>query len=250
MFNSLLSQRVLSTRGSLSRIFSTIRGFAQAAAESSTSSPSEEAVRKTVKHIDSRKTYLIDRYAYLLRNRPVQIYVQHNNFRKDDSFNVRSQFKKLGVQYTVLNTALFKVTLRGIQHPDPASWEARRKYRWPKKRDMHPAMRLVEGPTAVLSFEGLDPALIGSAVEVVEKSGGRLVLMGAVIENKLFSGEELDAVKNLGSFDQVRAELAGVLEVLRGAGLVNTLSSASTGLYLTLEARKQQLEEGNGEEAK
>ncbi|KAK9380066.1 mitochondrial 54S ribosomal protein uL10m [Kockiozyma suomiensis] len=241
---SLLPHQTLGLPSSVSRVFTKVRNFAQVATEIATSQTSAESlprVRNTVKALDSRKTYLIDRYTYILRSRPVQLYVQHNNLCKADSFLFRGQFKKLGIPFTVVNTSLFKVTLKGIKADDPASWEARSRYRWTKKEDRHPAMQLVSGPTALVSFETLDPELLSSAVEIIERSGGRLLLMGAVIDNKLFSHSELEKIKKLGSFDQVRAELAGVLEILRGAGLVNTLSSTSTGLYLTLDARKKQL---------
>ncbi|KAK9448066.1 mitochondrial 54S ribosomal protein uL10m [Limtongia smithiae] len=200
-------------------------------------------VRNSKKPADSRKTFLIDRYTYMLRHRPVMLLVQHNSLTTADTFALRSQLKKIGAPLTVVNTALLRVTLRCIEAEDPASWEAHHQYRSTR----HPLERLVVGPTAVVSFPTLEPEAIGAAIDIIDRSGGRLILVGASIDNRLLSREELSEVRKLGNLDQMRAQLLGTLEVLRGAGLVQTLSSAATGLYLTLEGRKKQLEGGDGE---
>ncbi|KAK9243492.1 hypothetical protein V1506DRAFT_544344 [Lipomyces tetrasporus] len=222
----------------LSSILRSLRSYAHLADNVSTTSPGHAPFgRNTVKPPDSRKTYLIDRYAYIIRNRPLMVFVQHNNLLKSDSLQIRNQLRKIGVTFTVLRVNLFNVALRNSSHPDPASWEAQKMYR----QVSHPLKDLLAGPTAVISFDDVDPHKLKSAVEVVEKSGGRLMLLGAWLDERLLDREEVDVVKNLGTLDHVRSELLGVLEVLRGAGLANTLSSASTRLYLTLEGRKKQL---------
>ncbi|KAK9489734.1 hypothetical protein V1508DRAFT_435513 [Lipomyces doorenjongii] len=219
-------------------ILRSLRAYAQLANNVSESTSNAAAfVRNTVKPLDSRKTFLIDRYAYIIRNRPLMVFVQHNNLLKSDSLQIRNQFKKIGVTFTVLRVNLFNVALRNSSHPDPASWEAQQMYRGVR----HPLKDLLAGPTAVVSFDDVDPQKLKSVVDVVEKSGGRLLLLGAWLDERLLDREEVGVVKNFGTLDQLRSGLLGVLEVLRGAGLANTLSSTSTSLYLTLEGRKKQL---------
>ncbi|KAK9478656.1 hypothetical protein V1514DRAFT_330668 [Lipomyces japonicus] len=197
-------------------------------------------IRDTVKPLDSRKTFLVDRYTFLLRNFPLLVFVQHNNLLKHESTALRNQFKTIGADLTVLRTNLFKVALRNREAEDPASWEAHRQFR--SRRS--PFVEFLHGPTAVIKFGDNDAQVLKQAVEIVEKSAGRLMLLGAQFDQQLLSRDGIDRVKNLGSVDQVRGELAGVLEVLRGAGLVHTLQAAGgTQLYLTLQARKQQLED-------
>ncbi|KAK9385995.1 hypothetical protein V1515DRAFT_606536 [Lipomyces mesembrius] len=221
-----------------SSILRSLRAYAQLANNVSQSTSNAAAfVRNTVKPLDSRKTFLIDRYAYIIRNRPLMVFVQHNNLLKSDSLQIRNQFKKIGVTFTVLRVNIFNVALRNSSHPDPASLEAQQMYRGVR----HPLKDLLAGPTAVVSFDDVDPQKLKSVVDVVEKSGGRLLLLGAWLDERLLDREEIGVVKNLGTLDQLRSGLLGVLEVLRGAGLANTLSSASKSLYLTLEGRKKQL---------
>ncbi|KAK9236310.1 hypothetical protein V1525DRAFT_407413 [Lipomyces kononenkoae] len=215
-----------------------LRAYAQLAGNAS--QPTTNAlpfIRNTVKPQDSRKTFLIDRYTYIIRNRPLMVFVQHNNLLKSDALQIRNQFKKLGVSFTVLRVNLFNVAFRNRSHADPASCEAQKMHR----RVRQPLKDLLVGPTAVISFDDVDPQKLKSAVDIVEKSGGRLLLLGAWLDEQLLDREDVGVVKNLGTLDQLRSELLGVLEVLRGAGLANTLSSASASLYWTLEGRKKQL---------
>ncbi|KAK9465402.1 hypothetical protein V1512DRAFT_47675 [Lipomyces arxii] len=201
-------------------------------------------VRDTVKPVDSRKTYLMDRYSYLIKNKQVLVFVQHNNLMRQDSLGLRQQIQRAGGDLTILRLGVFKVALRNGQHDDPASKAAQKIGR----KVRHPANRLLSGPTAVISFSSLDPTGLKSAIDVVERSQGRLLLLGAYIDARMFNKERLEYVKELKPMGELQSELAGVLEVLRGGGLVNTLSSVSTGLYLTMNERRKQLDGGSESE--
>ncbi|KAK9455739.1 hypothetical protein V1511DRAFT_498580 [Dipodascopsis uninucleata] len=232
-----------------SLLHSTRRGFAQAvetiknASEAGISQNS--AVRNTFKSPDSRKTYLMDRYTHIVRNSPVMLIVQHNNLLKQDSLQLRNQLSKLDARMTILRVNIFKVTLRNIKDDDPASKQAQKAY----KRMSHPISHLLAGPTCTITLKKLDPPVLKKVIEVIDKSGGRLALMGAQIEDRIMDREQINWVQGLGTEDQIRGELLGCLEVLRGAGLINTLQSAGTHLYLTLEGRKKQLDEGNSSDS-
>ncbi|KAK9367348.1 hypothetical protein V1509DRAFT_627069 [Lipomyces kononenkoae] len=250
MMNLLIRRLPRLSRESVPQIPSTIlrslRAYAQLAGDASQSTTnSVHHIRNTVKPPDSRKTFLIDRYTYIIRNRPLMVFVQHNNLLKSDSLQIRNQFKKLGLTFTVLRVNLFNVAFRNRSHSDPASYDAQKMYR----KVQHPLQDLLIGPTAVISFDDVDPQKLKSAVDIVEKSGGRLLLLGAWLDERLLDREDVGVVKNLGTLDQLRSELLGVLEVLRGAGLTNTLSSASASLYWTLEGRKKQLSGDSEEES-
>ncbi|KAK9459515.1 mitochondrial 54S ribosomal protein uL10m [Lipomyces oligophaga] len=242
-----VSRTVCSLR-SVVRWSVTIRRYVPATAGQSTALPIHLSMlpeRNTVKALNSRKVYLVDRYTHMLRTHPVLLVVQHNNLTTQESFLLRAQLVKNDARLTVIRNNLMKVTLRGLTSPDPASWEAREKHKF----EHHPLSVLLKGPTAFILLNELDTEKLKAVIDILEKSAGKLMMMGAQIEGSLMSRDEVDRVKNLGSLPQLRAELAGVLEVLRGAGLVSTLSSTSSRLYLTLDGLKkqQEAEESSGE---
>ena len=64
---------------------------------------------------------------------------------------------------------------------------------------------------------------------------------------------DLDGInkfKELSSLPELRAQLVGLLAMSSGAGIVKTLQSASSGLAMTLESRRNQLEDKNKEQEK
>lgn len=195
-------------------------------------------VRNTVKPIDSRKTTLIDIYSHTLKTSPVILILHHNNLLSAEDQQLRAQIKKAGGELQVIRPRLFKVALRGQHHEDPASKDAAKLFR-NKKSDVFP---LLSGPTAIVSFKELDPKAVAGVVRIVDKSSGSLTLMGAIIDEKVQSIADVAVFKTLPTLAEVRSQLVGVLTVVGGAGLVQTLEASSKVLYLTMEERRKQLD--------
>jgi len=195
--------------------------------------------RHSLKKADSRKTFLIDKYTSLLRKNPIVLVFHSNTLLKRENSNMRAQILKAGGKLNVVRSGIFKVALRGIEHEDPASVEAHKLYR----KKGHPLSEYFYGPTAVISFPEISPVAVQSVLKVLDKSGDQLMLLGGLIDGQMLDKGNVYQFKQLPSIEQIRADLAGVLTILGGAGLVQTLETSSKILYLTLEERCKQFNE-------
>lgn len=194
--------------------------------------------RKTTKHPLSRKTFLIDYYKYLNDNNQIVLYVHHNNLVKNDTVKVRSELKKLGVTMTYLRNSLYNVYLRSAHEEDPALHKNTLK----NKNVKHPLAPLLSGPTAIITIKECNPPVVESVVKLLKAQNEKLFLLGARIELNIYNVAEVDQFKLLPSKEQLQGQLAGVLTILGGAGLVRTLESAGTHLYLTLDQRRKDID--------
>lgn len=201
------------------------------------------AARETLKPVASRKTYLIDTYTKMLRESPILLVLHNNTLKKNENADFRSNIVKAGGRLSVVNHSLFKVALRGLDSPDPASKTAAKEHRWTK----HPLADLFSGPTAVITVPELEPKAVADIVKLVDRTNERMILLGGRVDGSVLSRPEIDHFKEMPSLPEMRAQLAGVLTVLGGAGLVQTLQSATNTLYLTLDARKKDMEGGDSE---
>lgn len=218
-----------------------VAGLRWLSAQASTASATEPApVRKTLKPLDSRKTYLVDMYTHLIKTSPVILVLHHNNLLKADNNNLRGQIKKAGGTLTVTRSNLFKVAFRGKDHADPASPAAKAQY---GRRDQTtPFNTLFSGPTAVITFPELDPKKVSSVLKIVDKSNNNLTLLGSFIDNQVLTLDGVNKFKTLPTLPEIRSQLVGVLSILGGAGLVQTLEASSKVLYLTMDERRKQLD--------
>lgn len=203
------------------------------------STPAAEPVRDTLKPLDSRKTHLVDDYTRILRGNPILLITHYGGLLKNENQTIRSDIKKAGGRLIVTRSKLFQVALRGLEDEDPASKRAHEKY----SRSKHPLSSYFSGPSAVVAIPEINPAIVKDVVKVLDKSGDRLILLGAYVDGSIQSRADVELFKELPTLDQLRANLTGVLTVLGGAGLVQTLEASSKVLYLTMESRKKDMEE-------
>lgn len=187
--------------------------------------------RSTAKSIHSKKTFLIDYYKYLNDTNEIILYVHHNNMNKAENKKLRSDLNKINAKLVVLRTSLYKVYLRSENETDPADKEISQK----NKDVHHPAFPLLDGPTGVICIPSNDPTIVAQALKVLKSAQEKLILVGAKIEKSTFNIDQVDQFKDLPPKDQLQAQLAGLLTVLSGAGLVQTLSSNQNALYLSLK---------------
>lgn len=194
--------------------------------------------RKTTKHVLSRKTFLVDYYKHLNDTNEIVLYAHHNNLVKADNLKVRSEFQKLGVKMTYLRNSLYKVYLRSAHEEDPAL----HKNTIRNKNVEHPLAPLLNGPTAVITVPLCEPSVVEQVLKVLKQAGDKLFLVGARIETSVFNVDEVNQFKTLPNREQLQGQLAGLLTVLGGAGLVRTLESNGLLLYLTLDQRRKDLD--------
>lgn len=193
-----------------------------------------QTVRSTVKHPHLRKTYLADVYTRLLR-KPVVLFLHHNNLTKADEAGFRQQLKNSGATLHVIQNKLFLAMLRAEGQADPASVEAAEAC----KDIQHPLAPLLVGPLATVTVDTVDPKAVDGVMKVLKVANERMFLVGARVEGSVMTPVDIEAFRTLPSKEEMQAQLAGVLQVLGGAGLVQTLEGASNSLYLTMKAHAE-----------
>lgn len=194
--------------------------------------------RNTSKHVLSRKTFLIDYYKHLNDNNAIVLYVHHNNMTKNENKRIRSDLNKIGAKLNIIRNGIYKVYLRSENEADPADKVVSEKNRHVD----HPLFPLLNGPTGIITIPENDPSLVASTLKVLKQAQEKLILVGAKIEKSTFDIDQVDEFKGLPTKDQLQGQLAGLLTVLGGAGLVHTLQSNQQTLYLSL---KQSIKDRN-----
>ena len=197
----------------------------------STNGSKQKMKRVTVKPLDSRKTFLMDSYKYLMESNPVVLFVHYNNLLKQEDDHFRSQIKQNGGKMSMLRNHVFNAYLKVSHLPDPCA-PVKNKF----KNESHPLLPLFKGPTAAITFAETDPVSVSKVLKLLEKAQDKLFVVGAKVETEIYDIAQLDHFKSLPSKTQLQSQLLGLLHVLSGAGLVDTLERGSQTLYLTLKS--------------
>ena len=124
---------------------------------------------------------------------------------------------------------------------------------------------LLSGPLAILTLPSVSPQHLKAAISIlaptkdfpaprrkvnpayhepaVQTGLGKLLLLAARVEGKVFDMDGARWVGGIhGGLDGLRGQLVAMLQGI-GAGVTGTLEAASRSLYVTVESRKQMLEE-------
>lgn len=190
-----------------------------------------------MKSLDSRKTFLIDSYKELMESHPVILFCHQNNLMKNENAHFRQEIGKLGGRLTILRNSLFQVYLRNAEKQDPASKVLFSEQNWKQ-----PLLPLFKGPTALIAFSETDPSQVSKVMKLLEKAQDRLFVVGAKVEKDAYDLKQLNAFKALPNKAQLQSEILGILHVLSGAGLVQTLEASSNMLYLTLKSHEDNID--------
>ncbi|CAI4037711.1 hypothetical protein SMKI_04G0410 [Saccharomyces mikatae IFO 1815] len=194
---------------------------------------SEELSRKTVKPVDSRKTFLIDTYKHLMENSSMVLFVHYNNLSKTEDHHFRFKIKQTGGKLTKVRNNLFEVYLKNSHLPDPCGFVRRKEQNW-----KHPLLPLLKGPTATITYEDANPQQVAKLLKMLKLAQDKLLVIGAKVENQVLNAEKLNIFKTLPTKPEMQSQLVSVLQMLSGLGLVRTLESGSNALYLTLKSHQ------------
>ncbi|CAI4304602.1 AAC_HP2_G0006680.mRNA.1.CDS.1 [Saccharomyces cerevisiae] len=192
---------------------------------------SEQPSRKTVKPLDSRKTFLIDTYKHLMENSSMIFFVHYNNLSKTEDHHFRFKIKQTGGKLTKVRNNLFEVYLRNSHLPDPCGFVKRKEQNW-----KHPLLPLLKGPTATITYEDTNPQQVAKLLKVLQSAQDKLMVIGAKVENEVLNVEKINTFKTLPTKPEMQSQLVSVLQMLSGLGLVRTLENSSNALYLTLKS--------------
>lgn len=235
---SISGLRCIRTQGFITNVFRPSIFKLALSSYSTTQSPIYSLERNTGKHILSRKTFLVDYYKHLNDSNEIVLYVHHNNLIKAENKKFRSDLNKAGAKLNIVRNSIYNVYLRSEHEEDPADLETSK-----KNRDVvHPLSPLLNGPTGIITIPQCDPQVVTQVLRVLKSAQEKLILIGARIEKKVYDTEQVDKFKDLPSKQDLQGQLAGLLTVLGGAGLVRTLEASSNMLYLTLEERRKDID--------
>lgn len=202
-----------------------------------TSNTTEEMTRETLKHVFSRKTFLMDYYKYINDQNEILLFIHHNNIKKTENKNLRSKIDSFGAKLNILNTRLYKVYLRNEKEQDPVL-----KVSTEKNREViHSLSPLLAGPTGIISFPTSNPKNLEGVIKILKTFKEKAFVIGAKIENSTFDINQIDLIKDLPLKPELQSQLTGLLSVLGGAGLIQTLESTPKSLYLTMVSRETDL---------
>lgn len=231
--SSVLSHQKQASKNAFLSSFAAFRSYSTGV--EGTKQSKSEIVPPNLKKDDSRKTYLINRYKTLLQDTPIVLFAHHNNLVKTDENTFRNQIREVGGEFTVIRNNLLLAYLKAENEKYPSSAEAYKKTRFLD----HPLKPFLVGPTAMITVQENNPQVVSKILKTLKTANEKLFVVGARIENRVFDLPQVNNFKDLPSKEQLHSELAGMLTVLSGAGLVQTLQSASQHLYLTLESHRK-----------
>lgn len=194
--------------------------------------------RQTWKPIDSRKTFLLDSYRYMMDNNSMVLFAHYNNLTKNEDHHFREQIKQAGGKLTRIRNNIFKVCLRTLDREDPAVYIKNK-----KELPHHPLIPLLKGPTAVISFQDTDPQGVAKVFKLLKNAQDKLLVMGAKVDKEVYDFAKLDQFKTLPTKEVLQGQLAGLLQMLGGAGLVQVLEANKQHLYLTLKSHEDNIKE-------
>jgi large subunit ribosomal protein L10 len=171
-----------------------------------------------------RKEELVAEYSALLNQTDGFIVTEYRGLTVAKLDDLRDRLRKDNGGYTVTKNTLFKIALRDGG--------------WPVPED------LLVGPTAVVFGNGNLPG-IAKTVQAFQKDNTELfVVKGGVISGAMFAAKDLEAVANLPTLDEIRAQLAGLL-VQPASALAGLLDSATSQVVNVLEAYLQEQNKGS-----
>lgn len=126
---------------------------------------------------------------------------------------------------------------------------------------------LLTGPTATLSFPIVSPSHLKVALDLMFPVKGhkrgmdplavsglqKLVLLGARVdghvaggrigEGRVLDGEQVRYVSGFRGIEEIRGELAAIMQSIGGGELVRSLDSFGVGMVRTVDARRKMMEE-------
>lgn len=194
--------------------------------------------RDTFKDPETRKTFLMDYYKHLNDTNEIILYCHHRNIGKVDNARIRSELTGAGSKLHHVRNPVYRAYLRNAEHEDPASKAAREQF----IDNVHPLLPLLKGPTAIIAIPKADPAAVKQVLKILSTTNHKLFVIGARVDSLVYDVAKIDQFKDLPTKEQLQGQLAGLLTVLGGAGLVQTLQLAGTHLHLTLKTRVEDLE--------
>ena len=140
------------------------------------------------------KTQLLSTMNDEVRDAELIVVTHYTGLTVAEISELRNAVRKSGAKFRVTKNRITRLALAETQHGLLAD--------------------LMKGPTAV-SFSK-DPVAAAKAVVAFAKKNDKLVIRGAIMDGKLMSVEEVKALGELPSMDEMRGKLVGLIQAPAG----------------------------------
>lgn len=162
-----------------------------------------------------RKEELVAQYGDLLSTTGGFVVTAYNKMTVKQVNDIRNRLADVNGKYIVTKNTLFTLALKNGG--------------WPVPED------LLLGPVAVAFGDSNFPAVAKVVVGLLKDYEEIIQIKGGVMDGQILSPKEVEAVSNLPSLDELRAQIAGLISQ-PAAGLVSVLNAGVASLPQVLQA--------------
>lgn len=172
-----------------------------------------------------RKQELVALYGEILTHATGFIVTEYRGLGVKQLDELRGKLREVNGGYVITKNTLFKIALEQAD--------------WPVPDD------LLAGPVATAFADGNMPGVAKALLDFQKNYPEILVVKGGVMLGNTLSAKDIQAVSELPTLDELRAQLAGLM-IQPAQGLVNVLQAGTSGVVNVIQAY---LDEHGDEEA-
>ena len=162
-----------------------------------------------------RKEELVGIYGDLLRSTNGIVITQYTGLTVAQVGQMRDKLREIDGKFIITKNTLFAIALREAGWPVPEA--------------------LLQGPSGVAVGNGNFPAVAKMMVSFLKDYEGILSIKGGVMEGQILNPSQVEAVSNLPSLDELRAQLVGLISQ-PAVGLVSVLNGGVASIAQVLQA--------------
>jgi large subunit ribosomal protein L10 len=171
-----------------------------------------------------RKEELVKGYGDLLSQATGIVITEYKNISVAQVHSLRDKLREVEGAYVVIKNTLFEIALKEAGWPVPEE--------------------LLAGQTAVIFGAANFPQVAKMSVSFLKDFEGFFSIKGGIMAGAILSPAQVDAVSNLPSLDELRAQLAGLISQ-PAAGLVSVVNAVVAGVPQVLQAYVSKHESGD-----
>lgn len=175
-----------------------------------------------------RKQELVAIYGEMLQHSNGIILTEYRGLTIAKVDNLRARLRDVDGVYAVTKNTLFKIALQNADWPVPEE--------------------LLAGPVATAFADGNFPGVAKAVLDFQKENADIFVIKGAVMGGSLLTTQQVEAISQLPSLDELRSQLVGLL-VQPATGLVSVLNAATSSVVNVLHAYVQENSSEDGSEA-
>jgi large subunit ribosomal protein L10 len=162
-----------------------------------------------------RKEELLGLYGELLGQATGIVLTDYRNINVAQVRDIRNKLRDVEGAYVVTKNTLFGIALKNAG--------------WPVPDD------LLNGPTAVVFGAQNFPQVAKVALGFTKDFEGLVTIKGGIMAGQLLSSSQVEAVSNLPTLPELRAQLAGLI-AQPASGIVGAINAAVAGIPMVLQA--------------